>query len=308
MKRNLLLISLVFSCMTSAIGQGIRVLEKKQLTTQTEGQFFFPKFSPDGNSILFTSENYKGLSVRDLKTKKNQVLSTSEGAGYEPTFSPNGEKVYFRENITTGLKKYSNLNEFSILKKKNKAIEKKKRNVSTAQIVNSQLVYAIDNSQKKTAIPGTKTLKSAQSEIYISNEDLKIVLYRNGIRQLLPLNGDGNYIWASLSPDRQKILYNYNGKSTYIADLEGNILVNLGKLNAPKWIDNNWVVGMNDQDNGHEVISSDILAISADGKTKSNLTSTSDQIEMYPEVSATGDQVIFHTTKGEIFSLKLKVN
>ena len=109
-------------------------------------------------------------------------------------------------------------------------------------------------------------------------------------------------------PTGKKVLYNYNGKSTYIADLEGNVLVDLGKLHAPKWINDNWVVGMNDRDNGHEVISSDILAVSADGKTKSNLTSTSDQIEMYPEVSATGDQVIFHTIKGEIFSLKLKVN
>jgi len=308
MKRNLLVILLVFSCMTTAIGQEIRVIEQKQLTTQAEGQFFFPKFSPDGNSILITSENYKGLKVRDLKTKKTLSLSEAEGAGYEPVFSPDGEKVYFRENITNDLKKYSNLNEFRILKKKNVVLEKKKRNVSTAQIVNNQLVYSIDNSPKKSKISGTKTLKSAQSEIYISNENLKIVLYQNGTRKMLPLNGDGNYIWASLSPNRQKILYNYNGKSTYIADLEGNVLVNLGKLNAPKWINNNWVVGMNDQDNGHEVISSDILAVSADGKTKSNLTSTSDQIEMYPEVSATGDQVIFHTTKGEIFSLKLKVN
>ena len=118
--------------MTTAIGQEIRVIEQKQLTTQAEGQFFFPKFSPDGNSILITSENYKGLKVRELKTKKTLSLSEAEGAGYEAVFSPDGEKVYFRENITNDLKKYSNLNEFRILKKKNVVLEKKKRNVSTA--------------------------------------------------------------------------------------------------------------------------------------------------------------------------------
>lgn len=306
MKRKLLLIFVFFSCIILVSGQEINVVEKKQLTPPAEGQFFFPQFSPDGNSILVTAENYKGLKVFNLQNKNLLTISENEGAGYQPVFSPDGKKVYYRENSTRGLQKYSNLNEYRLSKRKNIVIERNKRSVSPVQVVSNRIVYSVNNAPKKSRISGMKALKSAQPETYICIEDLKIVLYQNGERKVLPLNGDGNYIWASLSPDRQKILYNFNGRSTYIADLAGNVLTNLGRINAPKWLNDNWIVGMNDKDNGHEVVSSDILAVSADGKIRKNLTNTDDQMEMYPEVSTDGKRIVFHNTKGEIFSMDLE--
>jgi len=296
-----------FSCIFSVSGQEISVIRQTQLIGKAEGQFFFPQFSPDGNNILVSTENYKGLKIYNRADKSLTTISESEGAGYEPLFSPDSKNVYYRENTSQGLLKYSSLNEYRLSKRRKVVVEKKKRDLSSAQIVNNQLLYSIGNTPKKSKISGLNALKSAQAEIYIRIENLKVVLYQNGERKELPLNGDGNYIWASLSPDQQKILYNYNGRSTYLADLSGNVMENLGKLNAPQWIDNNWIVGMNDKDNGHEVISSDILAVSADGKIRKNLTNTSDQMEMYPQVSADGKLIVFHTTRGEIFALELDV-
>jgi Tol biopolymer transport system component len=53
-------------------------------------------------------------------------------------------------------------------------------------------------------------------------------------------------------------------------------------------------------------VSSDIIVVSVDGKTSQNLTATDNKIEMYPEVSADGGSIVYHTPNGEIFLMKLK--
>ncbi|HEX3009397.1 MAG TPA: hypothetical protein VHO90_17460 [Bacteroidales bacterium] len=297
---------ILFVAFTASLnGQEFKV-RIKQITKTEDGAFYFPKYSPDGSKLLLTSENYKGLKVLDLKTNKLSVITEEEGSGYEPVFTPDSKKVYYRSYAYDGMKKYSALSAHDLSSGEKMEVEKKRRNLSPAQIVNSQLVYSVDNIPQKSMLQGFAQVKSTQPDVYVTIENLKVVLYINGVAKPLSLNGDGNYIWASLSPDKQKIVYNFNGRVTCVADLDGNVLYTLGKLNAPKWLNNSWIVGMNDKDNGHEVVSSDIIVVSVDGKKSQNLTASENRIEMYPEVSADGGSLVYHTPKGEIFLMKLK--
>ena len=132
------------------------------------------------------------------------------------------------------------------------------------------------------------------------------VLYRGSERKPLMPNGDGFYIWASLSPDGTKILYNYRGQGTFICDTDGRVLHDLGRINAPKWFNDRVVIGMDDKDDGHRITSSELVYYSLGGKRRVIFTSTPDRSEMFP-FAAGNSRIAFCTDKGEIYMMKVRV-
>ncbi|MBQ9704738.1 MAG: Ig-like domain-containing protein [Paludibacteraceae bacterium] len=142
-------------------------------------------------------------------------------------------------------------------------------------------------------------LQAAVSDTYVANEDLQLVLYRNGERRVLtPHGSDVNYIWQSLSPDGTKILFN-TLYGTGVCDLEGKELVNLGGLDAPVWFGNDKVVGMLDTHDGDYFTSSCIAIRSLDGSMFQKLTDPK-EMGMYPAVSAETGQIAYSTLRGEV--------
>ena len=84
---------------------------------------------------------------------------------------------------------------------------------------------------------------SAATTVGVDNQ--KIVLNRDGQITVLAPNGqDESYYWVSLSPDGSQILYSTAHHGTCVCDLQGRVLRSLGRLNAPKWMDNENVSGM----------------------------------------------------------------
>ncbi len=139
----------------------------------------------------------------------------------------------------------------------------------------------------------------------VQTENLKpFITSKAGTKKYMP-SGEGNYIWVSLSPDKTKIVYNFNGRETLISDLNGNILAKLGHFHAPRWLNNDILIGMNDKDNGEVIISSEIVSYSFKNGITKKLTNTSNRIELYPAVSLNAKQIAFHTDKGEIFIMNI---
>ena len=75
-------------------------------------------------------------------------------------------------------------------------------------------------------------------------------------------------------------------------------------MRAPKWYNNDIVVGMQDKDNGEIIIASKLVAASVDGKVKQNLTQDS-SMAMYPSVDKEGNKVAYVTTAGELFVINI---
>jgi hypothetical protein len=165
-------------------------------------------------------------------------------------------------------------------------------------------IYPLNNGviafSGKTILRATATKSNATPVVVSANEDLKIMLYNGKISYLNPLNmPEPRYIWVSLSPDSKKILFTAAGKGTYICDLNGKILASLGSVNAPVWFNDNFVVAMEDKDDGHRVVSSKIVMISVEKKTKTDI-SLPDKIAMYPTASGKANLIAYHTENGEI--------
>ena len=144
-------------------------------------------------------------------------------------------------------------------------------------------------------------------ELRVDNKDLTLNLYRNGVKTVLTPHGDDvNYVWASLSPDKQYILFN-TMRGTAICDLRGREIVNLGQgLDAPVWYGNDYVVGMNDCSDSHRYTASSIVIASVDGKVRQTLTDPS-EFGMYPAVDAASGRIAYNTLDGDIHMLQLNL-
>ena len=94
MKKNYCLWILLSCNVFLAQAQLVKVERSYKINKETPG--FYPVFSNDGKELLYTSENYKGLFLYDLKSKTSDVITEVDGAGYNPAFDRNGEQVYYR--------------------------------------------------------------------------------------------------------------------------------------------------------------------------------------------------------------------
>lgn len=291
--------------------QKLSVVETIKITDKSQGEFCFPRISPDGSKVFFTSAGFKGLWYYDLSAKKVVPFAEEPGAGYEYTFSNDGKSVYYRVNNygQNGRRISQTMVQKDVATQQRQVLETASELSAPRMLVSNKLAYTSNNSMvMKAAGPALKKSSNIQSvnDAVVYIEDQSIVLYSNGLKKTLTPLGHGNYIWPSLSPDGTKILFTLAGKGTFISDTDGKVLLELGYANAPKWSpDGKWIVYMVDGDDGNVVTSSDIFAVSADGSKKIQLTSTNGDAEMYPEWSSDGKNIVYHSDAGSIYLMKL---
>ncbi|MCL5029085.1 MAG: hypothetical protein M1480_08715 [Bacteroidetes bacterium] len=306
---NVLFVIILFVPFT--FSQSVSVSKITELTNLNSGEFYYPKFSSDNSRIFFTQSNYKGLYY--LNTKDNSItkITDDDGAGYEFVIDPNNNSVYYRSDKYINRRKYSSIKACDIQTLKVRTIESDKRDVSTPKLIdNGNVFYTVQRNMKSFE---NKTLKQKSRKLtstaaFVQIENTKIVLYQGSKKKILAPLGNGNYIWPSLSPDNTKILFTFAGKGTFITDLNGKILVNLGYANYPRWSpDGKWIAYMVDKDDGMNVIYSDIFVSSADGKNKFQLTDSKDVNEMYPEWSSSGNEIVVNSYDGKILLMKLNI-
>lgn len=300
MKKLLLPVLLFFSYFATA--QEIEVVKTEQLSFQQDANFAWAEFVPETNFLLVSKQTFKGLYLINTKTKAIKQIVADAGAGHKPAISADGTKIVYKNDSFKGKLKYSELKEYDLKTNKNKLLVNKTRHVSSPAFSGSQLVYFKSGEQKKTNVNVKATKKN---EIVVQTENLKpFITSKVGVKKYMP-SGEGNYIWVSLSPDKTKMVYNFNGRETLISDLNGNILAKLGHFHAPQWLNNNILIGMNDKDNGEVITSSEIVSYSLKKRITKKLTNTSNRIELYPAVSLEAKQIAFQTNKGEIFIMNI---
>jgi hypothetical protein len=249
--------------------QEIKVTKTKQL--DLEHPAYFPKFGNSAEVLLLSGEQYKGLSIYYLATQREQLITRAAGAGVKATMQDDGSVLYRTTTFTQGRKQ----------------TEEKK-------FINGK---EISHNSKNT------------DEIKVSTDGRTIKLSGSDFseKSFAPM-GDVYYLWASLSPDKTQIVFTAAGRGSHVIDLNGTLQSNLGYLNAPKWLTNNWVIGMNDTDDGHQITSSNIVATHVPSGKRVNITEKdSSLIALYPETAPDGKRIVFQSQKGEIFLLDVEV-
>lgn len=298
--KKLFFISIVCLCITSLTAQTITI-ESTYRAMELKG--FHPQFNANGEMLAFTSESYIGLNVYRFNDKSVVKVSEEAGAGFQPVFSNNNDKVFFKNTIYESRLRKEGLKSYDFATNRQSEMLTPRRNMKQPQSYQNGVVVFAETKLVKSTFGRTK----APVTEYIWSDGSNLNIFRNNkIQRLNPVKGANGYVWASLSPNGKMILFTAAGEGTFVCDLNGKIMAKLGYLNAPVWYNDNFVVGMQDKDNGEYVTESKILMKSLDGKTEKVLSS-SDQIAMYPTAAVTANKVAFNTAKGEIYVVELKI-
>lgn len=270
---------------TNLSGQLVKVEHKEKI--EVEKSAFYPLLNAKGDQLLFTDANYTGLKLVDLSTKRLTQISEVEGAGFEPVFEVNTGNIIHRETRFVERRKYQSVQRY------NKASRQRTELISPTRNL-------------RTTLPSkTRTSTEKVSDLRVYSNAKSVIVSTNGVEKVLkPFseNEVSGYIWASLSPDKKRILFYATGKGSYIADLNGKVISFLGNLQAPRWYNNQQVVGMDARNNEYVYISSRIQMVTADGKTKQYLTDDK-EMAMYPSASTESGKIAYNTYNGDIYIL-----
>ena len=311
-----LLLTLAAVATLTAQAQQFEFVSNQQLSVGAT-DVFHPQFTPDGNSLLVSSASYDGLGVIDIASQSYTKLTDMRGAGWMPAISEDGKTVvvHCQNDQAQGTSLYSiDLNTLE-----RKIVANNLDHTNQVSFVNGTLCYGVYQRTNDIITGGQVMTKAVMAPIsaiempnnvFVTEEDLKIVVYNNGRRiELDPLKGqfstwDPQYCWTSLSPDKTKILF-HCANNAYICDLNGGNVVNLGEMNCPQWRCNTHVIGHNEDHDGYYLTKGEIFIIGADGKNLQQLTASSD-IKTFPCVSADGSKIAYHTEDGKLFLMTIK--
>jgi Tol biopolymer transport system component len=293
-RRPILIILLIYS-----VGIAQIFTEKiEKLPLPTNQEWSNPVFSPDGKKIYFTNSSFNGIWEYTLSSNKLRQITDAPGSGYGFIISDDGSQLVYRKTTYDEKTRERTQELYQI---NLKTLSEKKiasgSDISNPTFVKLSVVYT---SGFETVI-SEKAKLSGETKI-IGIENTKIVILHNGERKVLDPFGNGSYIWPSLSPDKTKLVAYEADRGAFVCDLNGNIIARLGRIDAPVWTrDGKYIIYMDDRDDGHFILSSEIMAITPDGKEKFQLTSTPNVIEMYPHTSPTENKIVCSSIGGEIF-------
>ncbi len=288
-----------FVCGSFAQTQIIEVISVKPVETTTGGGFFHPVFSPSADYLLCTQMNFKGLKQVSLADGKISTLTEATGAGYRPVISDDGLSVAHRDVQLMKNRKFTALRMITLSDRKSKELIAPTRETFTPAFSDSELFFVKATKLNRKSVPVAKLKPIVQIE------DRKMVVYAGNIRSIICPNGETeSYIWPSFSPDGKMLVYTVAGKGTFISSADGKNVQSLGKLSAPKWLNNRIIIGMDDKYFGQELISSELIAVSIDGKNRQILAGDK---AIYPAASFDGRKIAYSNNDGQLFIMNINI-
>ncbi len=271
----------VAACLMSlaASAQVLEVVSMQQLPIAAQADMKVAGISPAGDYILLTTGSNQGLQRYDLESQALTTITDAAGAGYNVQVSNNGQELVYRETTID------------------------RNNLRQNKVVRLNMY----NQRQNVVARGQRDMKhmaTSDNLTSVSIKDRLIVLKRNGLTTTLAPNGmNESYIWPSVSPDGTKLCYYVCGNGCWVSNIDGSNPQYIGhKCQAAKWYDNNTLVAMASEDDGHFTTASAIVLYTLDGK-KQTLTNDS-MIAMYPY--AAENVIVFSTIEGETYLLNVK--
>ena len=287
-----------------AFSQGIKMVSNEQIPIMESEDGCLPIMSPTGDYLILAGNDTQGLKKYDLATKKLTTLTTEKAVGVQ--ISSDGSTVVYRSKNYEGKLRYTSLKSIQLETGEKEELIKNTRDLEgvnvkqgTVLAVNKgKMVSKRVSGEKLESIPVVPSIKDGQ--LYITE--------KGKTRLLSPAGTNVNYLWPSVSPDGKKLLYYVMDQGqAYVSNSDGTNPVSLGILRAPKWMGNDWVVGMVDYDNGEVVNSSEIVGVASDGTQRTVLTDDS-VIALYPSASADASKIVYTTNDGKVFLMKIETN
>ena len=271
----------VAACLMSlaASAQVLEVVSMQQLPIPANAEMKVAGVSPAGDYVLLTTDINKGLQRYDMASQSLTTITDAAGAGFNVQVSKDGQEVVYRETTFD------------------------RNNLRQNKIVRLNMFNQRHNVVARNQ-RDMKQMATSDNLTTVSINDRLIVLKRNGLTTTLAPNGSHlSYIWPSVSPDGTKLCYYVCGNGCWVSNIDGsNPQYIAHACRAAQWYDNNTIVAMADEDDGHFMTASRIVAYTLDGKMQVLTNDSMIAVEPY----AANGAVVFSTLDGEVYMLNVK--
>ncbi|MEG0559462.1 MAG: hypothetical protein RR513_03010 [Muribaculaceae bacterium] len=298
MKKVILIIGMAFICAIPTFAAGLKIESRYTIKLDNNTKAFHPVISSDGLKLLFSTESYMGLNLLDLKNNSTTTISESIGAGFEPIFSNDGKSVYYKSTSVNNRLRSSNVERYEISTAKSKEILPQSRESVLLSAHKSGVIIK----------SGKKMMGVKKGNVTIAYTDYNRIIINNGgvEKSLNPIADAHSYMWVSVSPDGNKLLFVEPFKGIFVCDINGENLHGYGKGSAPIWYGNNFIIATKSTDDGYIVLSSQLYAINLNTSSALAITS-SDEIVDDHTASFDAGKVVYSTIQGELKVLKVNV-
>jgi hypothetical protein len=237
--------------------------------TIARGAHMGPRFSPDGRSLLVSGERWSGLSLVGLDGAVRRLVD-DVAAGVDARFLADGRIAF------------------------------------SARRAGERRTLLVDPG----ALSATSVRLAAVGELpeppAFAKDDR---LYVRTAAGLTTVGAGDKFFGARPSPDGARVAFLGLATGVHVLDLRTMRVTHVGAGTAPAWSpDGRLLVFERTEDDGHDVVASDLWLYEPGGRGLTRLTATDDRLERRPSFSPDGRRLAFDDDRGEILIADLEVS
>ena len=287
---------LLLACLC-VLDSGAAGVRQGSTRTLVDSCGFFPQLSADGQWLLYSPTEATSLLLKNLTTGAVTTVSTTGYPGFDAILGPDN-KVYY---VTQQRKKNG------LLYRTGRCYDPatgKDQVVLKAQHGRVQPLHAA----RGVVINGERQVYRSASRVgaycYTRDDMLYLVDETGTTRAIQPVRDSNGYLWASMSPDGTRVLFEAASRGLFVCDLNGEIVADLGEFLMPCWYNNDYIIAMSNAGN-IRTSGSRIWLISVDGEVCKPISGR-DERAVQP-MTAGGKVVYSLLYSGEVRQLELDI-
>ena len=278
-----------------------KVLNTEKLISEDGQIFMSPVWSPDASMIAFTSAGYKGIWIINLQTKNVKLITDETAAGFAFKWSDDSKSILTRVARYEGIRRYNAVKIFNVETGESSLLTDYRTMMPGLPEFASadEKIFIYGRNQLEIFDSGieakpVKKLNASQKIVYLRDDKIAVEdLTTNELDVFEPVKS-ARVLNIQVSPDDNKIAFEIIGGNMYSMNVDGTGLLDLGIGYRPNWSpDNRYIVYMITEDDGHQILSTDIYTIKIDGTEKTNLTNSDNKLEMNPTWSPDGKKIAY---------------
>ncbi len=285
---------MVCLCVLAGSAAGVKQGSEKTLVDSCG---FFPQLSPDGQWLLFSTTDATHLLLKNLSTGNHTVVSSTGYPGFDAIFGPDGKVYYVTQE-----------------RKKNNLIFRTGHCYDPAT-GKDEIVLKPQHGQVQALHAAGGVVINGERQVYSSAKQVGAWAFTRGTtlylvdatgvcREMSPIDDSNGYLWASLSPDGTRVMFEAASHGVVVCDLNGRVIAELGELLMPSWYNNDYIIAMSNAGNAR-LTGSRIWLIAVDGSLFKPITPKEERA-VHP-MTAGGKVVYTVQYRGEIKQLELDI-
>lgn len=264
-----------------------------QMLIKSDRGLMAPVWSPTGEKIAVTSDNYVGIWVADVAGNNLKQVTDNAGAGYKMQWSADGSKILGRTNVTVNNRIFHEIKVWNVADFSETTLVEQTRDIQGTPLWKGAEQIALSDLRgaAEMNVLSLKRVTKSITDVFtlMVNEPAEVAANVPSLREFL-----GTIIInPALSQDGMKVAFQVPGKGIYVCNVDGSDVKYVCKGSHPSWLPDGSIIYTVVKDDGVNFTSSEIYARDITTGKSVLLSGNSEIIPLTPTVTKDGTRVAF---------------